>query len=61
MVLSITIDDASAKVRTGPPKDDEVDYSLDIWAGVVPLKLQRTAPIPDDLLKAGVPVPDYLQ
>ena len=61
MVLSITIDDASAKVRTGPPKDDEVDYGLDTWAGVVPLKLQRLTPIPDDLLKTGVSVPDYLK
>ncbi|HTF21316.1 MAG TPA: pyridoxamine 5'-phosphate oxidase family protein [Chryseolinea sp.] len=61
MVLSITIDDASAKVRTGPPIDDEVDYTLDTWAGVVPLKLQRQSPIPDDLLKAGIDAPDYLK
>ena len=61
MVLSITIDDASAKVRTGPPKDDEEDYSRDIWAGVVPLTVQRLTPIPDELLKAGVALPDYLK
>lgn len=61
MVLSISIDDASAKVRTGPPKDDEEDYTRDTWAGVVPLKVQRLAPIPDELLKAGVSIPDYLK
>jgi nitroimidazol reductase NimA-like FMN-containing flavoprotein (pyridoxamine 5'-phosphate oxidase superfamily) len=61
LVLSITIDDASAKVRTGPPKDDEFDYARDTWAGVVPLKLQRQLPIPDDLLKEGVSLPDYLK
>lgn len=61
MVLSITIDDASAKVRTGPPKDDEDDYELDIWAGVVPLRLQRLTPIPDSLLRDGVAIPGYLK
>jgi nitroimidazol reductase NimA-like FMN-containing flavoprotein (pyridoxamine 5'-phosphate oxidase superfamily) len=61
MVLSIKIDEASAKVRTGGPKDDEADYSLDIWAGVQPLKQVRLAPEPDELLKTGVPVPSYLK
>jgi nitroimidazol reductase NimA-like FMN-containing flavoprotein (pyridoxamine 5'-phosphate oxidase superfamily) len=61
LVLSITIDNASAKVRTGPPKDDDEDYTRDTWAGVVPLKLQRQVPIPDELLKEGVPLPDYLK
>ncbi len=61
LVLSITIDEASAKVRTGPPKDDEEDYSLDIWAGIVPLQVERKAPIPDPLLKPGTDVPAYLK
>lgn len=60
MVLSFTIDEASAKVRVGPPKDDEEDYALDVWAGVVPLKLQRSKPIPDPALKNGVSLPKYL-
>ena len=60
MVLSIKINEASAKVRTGPPKDDEEDYGSDIWAGVVPLRLQRQAPIPDPLLKPGVAPPPYV-
>jgi nitroimidazol reductase NimA-like FMN-containing flavoprotein (pyridoxamine 5'-phosphate oxidase superfamily) len=59
-VLSLPIDEASAKVRTGPPKDDEEDYALDIWAGVLPLSLQAGTPIPDPQLKAGVDeIPEY--
>jgi nitroimidazol reductase NimA-like FMN-containing flavoprotein (pyridoxamine 5'-phosphate oxidase superfamily) len=61
MVLRIKIDEASAKVRTGGPKDDDEDYALNIWAGVVPLHLQRSAPISDDLLKAGINLPPYLK
>jgi uncharacterized protein len=61
MVLAIKIDEASAKVRTGPPKDEEEDYDLNIWAGVVPLKIQRQPAIPDPLLKEGVNVPSYVK
>jgi uncharacterized protein len=61
MVLGLTIEEASAKVRTGGPKDDEEDYALDIWAGVVPLKLQRQPVIPDDVMKEGISLPSYLQ
>ncbi|HYC85768.1 MAG TPA: pyridoxamine 5'-phosphate oxidase family protein [Chryseosolibacter sp.] len=61
MVLSIPITEASAKVRTGGPKEDEEDYALNIWAGVVPLKLQRGSLVPDELLRDDVPVPDYLK
>ena len=61
MVLSIEIDEASAKIRTGEPKDDEEDYNLDIWAGIVPLKLQHLGPIADPLLKKGIPIPEYLR
>jgi len=60
MVLSFRIDEASAKVRIGPPIDDEEDYASAIWAGVVPLQLQRLTPISDPLLKAGVATPSYL-
>jgi nitroimidazol reductase NimA-like FMN-containing flavoprotein (pyridoxamine 5'-phosphate oxidase superfamily) len=60
-VLSLPIDEASAKVRTGPPKDDEEDYGLDIWAGVLPLSIQPGEPIPDPRLKAGIEtVPEYV-
>jgi len=61
MVLSFKIDEASAKVRTGGPIDDDEDYSLDIWAGVVPLKVQRMQPISDIKLKQSIPLPDYLR
>jgi len=60
MVLAIEIEEASAKVRTGEPKDDEEDYDLDIWAGVVPLKLERKTPVADPVLKKGIDLPDYL-
>lgn len=60
LILSIRIEEASAKIRNGPPKDDEADYSSDVWAGVVPIRLQRQEPIPDPLLRAGIPVPVYL-
>lgn len=61
MVLSFDIKEASAKVRTGAPKDDEEDYTMDVWAGVVPLKIQHLAPIADPDLKAGVKLPNYLK
>lgn len=60
MLLSFSIDEASAKIRTGPPKDDEEDYDLNFWAGVVPLKLQRQPAIPDPQLKSGIELPGYL-
>lgn len=60
MLLAFTIEEASAKVRTGPPKDDEEDYSLDVWAGVVPLKTERKNPVADPALKQGVMLPAYL-
>lgn len=60
-VLEFSIEEASAKIRTGPPLDDEEDYSLPIWAGVVPLKLEATTPIPDPRLADGLPVPPYTQ
>jgi uncharacterized protein len=58
-VLCLSLEEASAKIRTGPPLDDEEDYALPIWAGVVPLKLVAGEPVNDPLLTAEVPVPDY--
>jgi uncharacterized protein len=46
-VLRLPISEGSAKVRTGPPVDDEPDYALDVWAGVVPLTLTRGEPVQD--------------
>jgi hypothetical protein len=59
-VFKLAIADCSAKVRTGPPGDDEEDYDLDVWAGVKPLTQVAGDLIPDHRLKAGVPVPDYV-
>ena len=46
-MLEFTIEEASAKTRTGPPVDDEEDYALPVWAGVVPLHLRAAAPLKD--------------
>ena len=61
MVLSVEIEEASAKVRTGGPKDDDEDYALDVWAGVVPLQIRRLDVIPDPLSRPGLPLPAYLK
>jgi len=61
MVLSFDLAEVSAKIRTGPPKDDEEDYAMNVWAGVVPLKIQRQSLVPDERLKSGVKVPEYLK
>lgn len=61
MVLSFKIEEISAKVRTGGPKDDDEDYDLPIWAGVVPLETKRLTPISDPLLKEGINIPAYLR
>ena len=56
-VLSLPLDEASAKVRTGPPLDDEEDYELSVWAGVIPLRLVADAPISDPRLPAEIGPP----
>ncbi|HKV36594.1 MAG TPA: pyridoxamine 5'-phosphate oxidase family protein [Pyrinomonadaceae bacterium] len=58
-VLCLPMEEASAKIRTGPPLDDEEDYSLPMWAGIIPLKLVAGDPINDPRLSAEIPVPDY--
>lgn len=49
-VLAIPIEEVSAKMRSGPPLDDEEDYDLPVWAGVIPIKMQRGEPIDDPRL-----------
>lgn len=58
-VLSLPLEEVSAKVRTGPPLDDEDDYELPIWAGVIPLQLGAQAPIPDPRLEVSIEPPGY--
>ena len=60
MIIAVKIDEASAKIRTGGPKDDDEDYKLDVWAGVLPIQTVRGNPIADDLLKPGIKIPNYL-
>ena len=60
-VLSLPLTEASAKVRTGPPIDDEEDYDLPLWAGVIPLRLIADAPLDDPRLKAEIAAPVYTQ
>jgi len=59
-VLSLLLEEVSAKVRTGPPLDDEEDYSLEVWAGVLPLKLVAGEPVKDPVLKTGIAPPSHL-
>ena len=58
-VLSLSLDDVSAKVRTGPPIDDEEDYSSPMWAGVVPIRTVVDTPIDDPRLSNGASAPDF--
>jgi hypothetical protein len=59
-VLALPIAEASAKVRTGPPVDDEEDYALGVWAGVIPLANEPGAPLPDPGMNAAIPLPSSL-
>lgn len=60
-VLRLPISEFSAKVRTGPPIDDEEDYGFATWAGVIPLKMVADAGITDPRLAPNVAVPPYAQ
>lgn len=60
-VLALPIEEASAKVREGPPLDDEEDYSLDVWAGVIPLAQAPGAAVPDPRMRAGIDEPAYVR
>lgn len=56
-VLTLPLTEASAKIRTGNPVDDDEDYELDVWAGVLPVELTFGKPIDDDRLKDGIETP----
>jgi nitroimidazol reductase NimA-like FMN-containing flavoprotein (pyridoxamine 5'-phosphate oxidase superfamily) len=60
-VLSLPLEEVSAKVRTGGPIDDEADYALPVWAGVLPLETVPKAPVPDAQRKNDPPIPEYLK
>jgi nitroimidazol reductase NimA-like FMN-containing flavoprotein (pyridoxamine 5'-phosphate oxidase superfamily) len=57
-ILALSLTEASANIRTGPPTDDEDDLGLPVWAGVIPLALQTANPLPDD--GVGGPPPAYV-
>lgn len=60
-VLCMSLAESSAKVRSGPPLDDEEDYSLDVWAGVIPLALRASSPVPDARLPHHIGLPGYVE
>jgi hypothetical protein len=60
-VLRVSLSKASAKIRTGPPADDEEDYGLPIWAGVLPVTTRVGEPEADPRNPAGVEVPDHVR
>ena len=60
-ILSLPISEASAKVRTGPPVDDDADYALPIWAGVIPVETRTLPPISDPRNLPGVEMPAHVR
>ena len=60
-VLKLPIEEASAKIRTGGPKDDDEDYEMNVWAGVLPLGVRAGDPIPDEVLPEGIEVPEHVK
>lgn len=61
MILRMPLDEAAAKIRSGPPKDDAGDMAIAAWAGVMPFAQGFAAPVPDPLLTPGTPLPGYLR
>jgi hypothetical protein len=59
-VVAVSLDEVSAKVRTGGPLDDEADKGRAVWAGVVPVALTPGAPEPSADMRDGIPLPDYV-
>src|ERR1019366_10485300 len=60
LVLDFLIEEASAKTRQGPPVDEEEDYSLPVWAGILPMGLEAKTPEPDPRLADGTDTPRYI-
>lgn len=59
-VIEFDMEEASAKIRQGPPLGDEEDYALPVWAGILPFTLEAKMPIPDPRLIDGVETPKYV-
>ena len=58
-VLALPLVEVSAKIRSGPPKDETEDYALPIWAGVLPLRVVASAPVADPKLPGGIATPEH--
>jgi nitroimidazol reductase NimA-like FMN-containing flavoprotein (pyridoxamine 5'-phosphate oxidase superfamily) len=59
-VIALSLEESSVKVRQAPPSDEEEDYALDIWAGVLPVTQTVGAPSPDPLLRPDIPIPGHI-
>jgi uncharacterized protein len=59
-VIALSLDEASVKVRDGGPKDEDEDYELDYWAGVLPITTTVGPPVPDPLLRDGIDIPAHI-
>jgi nitroimidazol reductase NimA-like FMN-containing flavoprotein (pyridoxamine 5'-phosphate oxidase superfamily) len=59
-LIALPLGEASAKIRTGPPADDDPDYDLPVWAGLIPLELRALPAVDDPRLATGIEKPDYL-
>ena len=57
MVLALPLEEASAKVRSGPPQDDHADLLLPVWSGEIPMRTVALDAVPDPLLTNDVPIP----
>lgn len=60
-VVAFPLSECSAKIRTGPPKDNDDDYDLPVWAGVVPVTAKFGPPVADPDLAGGIDLPDYIR
>jgi nitroimidazol reductase NimA-like FMN-containing flavoprotein (pyridoxamine 5'-phosphate oxidase superfamily) len=60
-IVAIEIESASAKIRTGPVGDEEEDYELPVWAGILPVRMTFGEPVKDDPLPDTIPVPEYIK
>ena len=60
-VVRMPIDEASAKISVGPPDDEDEDYALDYWAGVIPINQTYGEPESDPILQEGITIPGYLK
>ncbi len=57
----VPLEEVSAKVRTGDPKDDDEDMAIPVWAGQLPLRLTPGSPVNDSLLAPGIELPNYIR